>query len=531
MPSPAAATLQTMFGQPPETAIKYLEQKDLVPTQSWHEIRDNAHNNAFVVSRLTRIDILKDIRESLVDAQKNGTPMEQWRKDLKKTLEAKGWWGKDADGKDMGTPWRLETIYRTNMQSAYMAGRRHEMLQAVNTHPYWRYVAIMDSLTRPNHKALNGRVMRYDDVAWQTIFPPCGYRCRCRVSPMTEGAVRRGGYTVQSSEGYIKTELVGLSGRESTDITVLQLPGMDVPFKVDPGFNGAPGQGALTQLIKKTEPDIAQVSKEWPVFSPAQATVEDFKKLGRQRLDELFAMPATNEQTVREVLDSASDWKEYVIHHDKLNSWVVRELERTRQAGTVAPNVAGSAQAKKALKDASSVYPASWVQDANNFGVLNVKYSSTARGWAYTAPKAGRIRLDRFGVVDAKAGEGFMLTDNSSTAVHEYAHRIQEARHDLDNLFQLEHRRRTAGEALQRLRDIAKIAYGADEVARPDGYYNPYMGREYKQDVGREALEVMTMALQPLLGNDLKSAKMLYELYTKDVSMLELALGILFHCK
>jgi SPP1 gp7 family putative phage head morphogenesis protein len=167
-------TLHGFFGQPPDVAIQYLENKQLVPSKNWYDIRDAAHNQAFTVANLARIDLLGDIKQSLVDAQRKGLTLEEWRNNITPTLQKKGWWGKDDNGRDMGNPWRLETIYRTNLQAAYMAGRRHEMLQATDTHPYWRYVAIMDNRTRPAHKALHGRVMRADDPAWDTIFPPCG---------------------------------------------------------------------------------------------------------------------------------------------------------------------------------------------------------------------------------------------------------------------------------------------------------------------------------------------------------------------
>ncbi|AZN69298.1 phage head morphogenesis protein [Acinetobacter haemolyticus] len=233
-------TLHAFFGQPPEVAIRYLEDKQLVPSKVWHEIRDEAHNQAFTVANLARIDLLGDIKQSLIDAQKKGLTLQEWRENITPQLKAKGWWGKDTDGKEMGSPWRLETIYRTNLQSAYMAGRRHEMLQAADTHPYWRYVAIMDSKTRPAHRALHGRVMRADDPAWDTIFPPCGFNCRCRVSPMTAGAVERGGYKVESSDGHLSTEIANVGYANSATVTKLKLPSMDIAFKTDAGFNAAP---------------------------------------------------------------------------------------------------------------------------------------------------------------------------------------------------------------------------------------------------------------------------------------------------
>ena len=528
MPALDSKTLHGFFGQPPDVAIKYLEDKQLVPTKNCYDIRDGAHNQAFTVANLARIDLLGDIKQSLIDAQKKGLTLQEWRENLTPTLKAKGWWGKDENGREMGTPWRLETIYRTNLQAAYMAGRRHEMLQATDTHPFWRYVAIMDSRTRPAHRALHGRVMRADDPAWDTIFPPCGFNCRCRVSPMTAGSVERGGYTVESSEGHLSTEVVSVGKNESANITRLKLPSMDIPFKTDAGFNAAPSTGATTQLIKKTAPDIIKKLPEHPVFSPANATVDDFVALGKQRLNDVLNIPATESMTVKQVLDSSKTWYDYYEHHDKLNRWVIRELERTRQAGTVVPNIKGGAQAKQALKEATKGYPAEWVQATNDLGVLNVKFSAKDRGWHFTAIQDGTHNLQRFGVVKAKRGEGFMVTDSSSVAVHEFAHRIQAARLDIDDLFQQEHRLRTASDPVTQL---PRQPHG--EIGKEDGYYNSYMGREYHRPMykGREALEVMTMAMQPVLGGDHFAAQFLFQMYHKDRRMLELTLGILFHCK
>lgn len=530
MPALDPNTLHGFFGHPPEIAISYLENKELIPTKAWHEIRDETHNRAFTVANLARIDLLGDIQQSLIDAQKKGLTLEQWRENITPTLKNKGWWGKDLEGKEMGSPWRLETIYRTNLQASYMAGRRHEMLQATDTHPFWRYVSIMDGKTRPTHRALHGRVMRADDPAWNTIFPPCGFNCRCRVSPMTAGSVERGGYKVESSEGYLSTEIANVGYANSATVTKLKLPSMEVPFKTDAGFNAAPSTGATAQLIKKTAPDIIKQLPEHPVFSPVNATVDDFVALGKQRLNDVFNIPATTNQTIKDVLDNAKNVVDYLEHHDKLQKWIVRELERTRQAGTIKAEIKGGAQAKKMMQEATRGYPASWMKAANEYGKLNVKYS-TDRGWAYTSQKAETVRLPKFGLLKAEKGEGFIVAGNISTAVHEFAHRIQAARPDLDDLFQQEHRLRTKHEKLQKLSDLTGIrSYAATELAKPDGYYDPYMGKEYKHSIGHEALEVMTMALQPILGAERRDAKMLFDMYKKDTRMLELTLGILFHC-
>ncbi len=214
-----------------------------------------------------------------------------------------------------------------------------------------------------------------------------------------------------------------------------------------------------------------------------------------------------------------------------MQQWLTRELERTRQAGSVTAEIQGNAQAKQLMKDATKSFPADWIKAANNLGDLNVRFSQ-ARGWAFTAPKNMRVNLPFFGVVNAKAGEGWMSVGQLNIAIHEFTHRIQSARPDIDDLFQQEHRLRTAKEPLQSLRTLMRnAAYAEAEVARPDGYYTPYMGKEYPQYKGREALEVMTMAIQPILSIDDRDARMLFKLYKNDSRMLELTLGILFHAR
>nr|WP_300630027.1 phage minor head protein [Pseudomonas sp.] len=94
------------------------------------------------------------------------------------------------------------------MQSAYMAGRKAEMEETAESHPYWHYVAILDNKTRPSHRALGGTVYRHDDPAWSAIYPLNGFNCRCRVTALSESAVKRRGLTVVSSQGHVSRETV-----------------------------------------------------------------------------------------------------------------------------------------------------------------------------------------------------------------------------------------------------------------------------------------------------------------------------------
>jgi SPP1 gp7 family putative phage head morphogenesis protein len=212
--------------------------------------------------------VLSDIREALETALQEGKTLKQFITNLQPVLETQGWWGKqvlvDSQGNaelvQLGSPRRLKTIYQTNLQSSYMAGRQAAMEESADTHPYWRYVAVMDGMTRPSHAALNGKVYRHDDPVWSAIFPPNGFNCRCRVTSLSEAALKRRGLSVEDSRGKVRTETVEIgtdkrTGEIHTDqvtrVRTTDANSKPVTFSVDPGFNHAPGQGLAAALKRK----------------------------------------------------------------------------------------------------------------------------------------------------------------------------------------------------------------------------------------------------------------------------------------
>jgi SPP1 gp7 family putative phage head morphogenesis protein len=274
-----AAQLAAVFGMKPAAAVAYLEQKGLRITGAWHDMLNEEHAAAFTVANAAQLDVLQDLRQAVLDALKNGSTERQFIKNLTPVLQAKGWWGKeeqtDANGEvkavQLGSPRRLQTIYRTNMQSSYMAGRYHQMVQGAQSHPYWQYVAVMDSKTRPSHAAMNGRVFRWDDPVWQFLYPPNGFNCRCRVVALSAADVAVSNLTVESSAGRIvrKEVQVGVddNGRPiMSDVTGIKLPTIGdkfVTLYTDAGFDVNQGAAAtenaariFTTKVGRADPDL-----------------------------------------------------------------------------------------------------------------------------------------------------------------------------------------------------------------------------------------------------------------------------------
>ena len=238
----------------PEDAVRFFERKGEViswdHTDTWRG--DNVHG--FTVAKATSLDVLRTIRAEVSRAINEGQTFADFKKRLRPRLEDLGWWGRkevlDGDTGEvtqaqLGSVRRLRTIYQTNVQTAYMAGRYKRFLDNVADRPYWRYVAVMDGRTRPEHAALNGKVWRWDDPVWEVIWPPNGWGCRCRVVALTEAEFKALGVTLESGADAIETVKVPI-GREgeSVDVQVVRYVdanGRDKFFRPDPGWDYNPG--------------------------------------------------------------------------------------------------------------------------------------------------------------------------------------------------------------------------------------------------------------------------------------------------
>jgi len=91
-----------------------------------------------------------------------------------------------------------DTVYRTNLCGAYSAGRLRQAMDpdVEDVVVGLRYVAAMDSNTRPNHAAAHGLVAAHDDPIWYDLAPPAGYACRCSLELVDRFTAEREGLLV-----------------------------------------------------------------------------------------------------------------------------------------------------------------------------------------------------------------------------------------------------------------------------------------------------------------------------------------------
>lgn len=132
------------------------------------EVKDYAHSMAFTVSRIASADLLNDLHGEILKAIEEGTAFWDFRKGIDEVMERLGWKGL--------APYRLDNIFRTNIQGAYNLGRYKQMKAVADRRPYWEYDAVNDTHTRPSHLAHDGKIYHHDHPFWDTWYPLNGYR-------------------------------------------------------------------------------------------------------------------------------------------------------------------------------------------------------------------------------------------------------------------------------------------------------------------------------------------------------------------
>ena len=181
------------IGLPFDEAIGHFEGKVLNAASgnhaSWAETYGEAHARAFTVAGAASEALLHDFQTEIAKAIRNGTTLADFRERFDEIVKKHGWQQRHEPG------WRAKVIYETNMATAHAAGRYAQMTDpdVLEAYPYWRYVHSGSNHPRLQHFNWNGLTLAASDGWWDVHYPPNGWRCGCRVRPVSGPALRRSG--------------------------------------------------------------------------------------------------------------------------------------------------------------------------------------------------------------------------------------------------------------------------------------------------------------------------------------------------
>lgn len=207
------------FNLAPEAALEFWRSRIPMTRDAFDQLAEAARTRAFTVAGLAKESQVAEVMERLNAALQEGQSFESFQASCAGLFSGRGWSGQN--------PWHMENVFRTNIQTAYNAGRYQQMAQVARERPWWRYVAVDDDRVRPSHRAMHGKVFPADSPVWSTWFPPNGYQCRCTVENLSQRQMER----------------YGLHPEEQ-----------DPEFAPDEGFAGNPGAdffGSLDDVRRK----------------------------------------------------------------------------------------------------------------------------------------------------------------------------------------------------------------------------------------------------------------------------------------
>lgn len=306
------ARLRTL---PVAAAIDYMHTRaDLTVTHNWQDLWHEEHARQFTVSRLARMDLLQAVHDSITRSVQGDLSRTDWMRNTEQLLAQAGWWGEKqvidpTTGKTVKTvfdPARLALIFDTNTRHAYAAGQWQRIHAAKRSHPYLRYVTRDDDRVRAQHQAWHNVVLPVDDPFWHTHYPPNGWRCRCRVIPVSQRDYERGysesrpGAEYDINAPIIRTPFKKMRPSEVQVEHINRRTGevSFVPKGISPGFAYNAGQARERVLQQMAEAKLQAAAKALadaarkagttlPTIAKEVAEQGNWKTLGRPDLRQM----------------------------------------------------------------------------------------------------------------------------------------------------------------------------------------------------------------------------------------------------
>ncbi|MBR1639019.1 MAG: minor capsid protein [Treponema sp.] len=169
----AELTAEDVENLPYAEAVEYLKKRDVIKKVDYNKLSDKMRFRAFTASRIADGDLLKRINSELIKNVNDGNGLKDFLSLTKTDILNKVGMGAGGQG------WYWETVYRTNVQTAYNTGR---MMGFEEDKPLaLHFVGIEDARQTDVCHSLSNVIRPYDDPLWEKYIPPLHFGCRSTV--------------------------------------------------------------------------------------------------------------------------------------------------------------------------------------------------------------------------------------------------------------------------------------------------------------------------------------------------------------
>jgi SPP1 gp7 family putative phage head morphogenesis protein len=171
-----------------QDAVDDILQRTPYLAESYKEVQ-NAYNlfHGFALARSTTETLTKKVQKLVAQSIEDGKPVNSASQAI-------------AELGDYNQAY-AETVYRTNLTTAYTAGTikmaKDPAISQVMV--AYEYSSRTDSNVRDNHRAMDGTIAKTTDPIWTRLAPPNGYRCRCHLRLVSRFELARRGIELPDS--------------------------------------------------------------------------------------------------------------------------------------------------------------------------------------------------------------------------------------------------------------------------------------------------------------------------------------------
>lgn len=276
MPTPIPPGLKLGTVEPDDAVAAFDHRSLLQPSFRWQDVWQDEHARAFAVAGVSRLDVLKVFQDEMDVTVREGRSLADFRARIRPQLAAKGFWG-NVEVRDVVTgetritqfnDARLRTIFGVNMRQSMAAGRWARIERNKKRFPLVMYSTMHDERVRTSHRPWDGVTLPVDHPWWNTHYPPCGWRCRCRAFATNERDLARrrdAGQTITTEAP--PEQLVTYVNPATGEV-------VPVPRGIDPGFAYNPGKTRDAALYEQMLRKSLQSSPLAGATAVAQATLD-----------------------------------------------------------------------------------------------------------------------------------------------------------------------------------------------------------------------------------------------------------------
>lgn len=154
---------------PYEEAVEYLSKRSILKKDDYYKLSDKLKFRAFTVGRINDGRLLDKLNAEMIKNVNDGKGLKDFLALTKTDIL-----NKIGMGPNQG--WYWETVYRTNVQTAYNVGRA--MGFEKDPPIALEFVGVDDARQTDTCSSLSGVIRPYDDPFWEGHTPPLHFKCR-----------------------------------------------------------------------------------------------------------------------------------------------------------------------------------------------------------------------------------------------------------------------------------------------------------------------------------------------------------------